>query len=117
MVMIIPNRQLKPVNILIVEDNRADIRLIEEAFKEGKLYIDLNVAEDGIEAMAYLRKEGNYKDVNSPDIILLDLNMPRKNGYEVLEEIKLDDNLKRIPVIIMTISKAEEDILKFPGGS
>ena len=112
MVMIIPNRQLKPVNILIVEDNRADIRLIEEAFKEGKLYIDLNVAEDGVEAMAYLRKEDNYKDVNSPDIILLDLNMPRKNGYEVLEEIKLDDNLKRIPVIIMTISKAEEDILK-----
>ena len=112
MVMIIPNRQLKPVNILIVEDNRADIRLIEEAFKEGKLYIDLNVAEDGIEAMAYLRKESNYNDVDSPDIILLDLNMPRKNGYEVLEEIKLDDNLKRIPVIIMTISKAEEDILK-----
>ncbi len=112
MVMIIPNRQLKPVNILIVEDNRADIRLIEEAFKEGKLYIDLDVAEDGVEAMAYLRKEGNYKDVNSPDLILLDLNMPRKNGYEVLEEIKLDDNLRRIPVIIMTISKAEEDILK-----
>ncbi len=112
MVMIIPNRLLKPVNILIVEDNRADVRLIEEAFKEGKLYIDLNVAEDGVEAMSYLRKEGIYKDANSPDIILLDLNMPRKNGYEVLEEIKLDNDLRRIPVIIMTISKAEEDVLK-----
>ncbi len=110
--MIIPNRLLKPVNILIVEDNRADVRLIEEAFKEGKLYIDLNVAEDGVEAMSYLRKEGIYKDANSPDIILLDLNMPRKNGYEVLEEIKLDNDLRRIPVIIMTISKAEEDVLK-----
>lgn len=110
--MIIPKRQIKPVNILIVEDNEADIRLIEEAFKEGKLYVDLNVAEDGVEAMAYLRKESNYENINSPDIILLDLNMPRKNGYEVLEEIKSDNDLRRIPVIIMTISKAEEDILK-----
>lgn len=106
------NNIIEPVNILIVEDNYADIRLVQEVFKEGKLYVSLDVVNDGIEAMAYLRKEDKYKDANRPDIILLDLNMPRKNGYEVLEEVKLDDNLKCIPVIVMTISKAEEDILR-----
>lgn len=106
------NNRVEPINILIVEDNHADVRLVQEVFKEGKLYINLDVAKDGVEAMAYLRKEDKYKDVNRPDLVLLDLNMPRKNGYEVLEEIKSDDNLKRIPVIVMTISKAEEDILK-----
>lgn len=106
------NNIIEPINILIVEDNYADVRLVQEVFKEGKLYVNLDAVNDGIEAMAYLRKEDKYKDANRPDIILLDLNMPRKNGYEVLEEVKLDDNLKRIPVIVMTISKAEEDVLK-----
>lgn len=106
------NNIIEPINILIVEDNYADIRLVREVFKEGKLYVNLDAVNDGIEAMAYLRKEDKYKDANRPDIILLDLNMPRKNGYEVLEEVKLDDDLKRIPVIVMTISKAEEDVLK-----
>ncbi len=110
--VIMENDRIEPINILIVEDNYADIRLVREVFKEGKLYVNLYEANDGIEAMAYLRKEDKYKDANRPDIILLDLNMPRKNGYEVLEEVKLDDNLKRIPVIVMTISKAEEDVLK-----
>lgn len=109
---IMENNRIEPINILIVEDNYADIRLVQEVFKEGKLYVNLDAVNDGIEAMAYLRKEDKYKDANRPDIILLDLNMPRKNGYEVLEEVKLDDDLKRIPVIVMTISKAEEDILK-----
>ena len=110
--VIMENNRIEPINILIVEDNYADIRLVQEVFKEGKLYVNLDAVNDGIEAMAYLRKEDKYKDANRPDIILLDLNMPRKNGYEVLEEVKIDDNLKRIPVIVMTISKAEEDILK-----
>lgn len=110
--VIMENNRIEHINILIVEDNYADVRLVQEVFKEGKLYINLDAVNDGIEAMAYLRKEDKYKDANRPDIILLDLNMPRKNGYEVLEEVKLDDNLKRIPVIVMTISKAEEDILK-----
>lgn len=101
-----------PIDILIVDDNRADIRLVQEIFKKGKMVINLNVALDGVEAMDYLRKEGKYKNVYSPDLILLDLNMPRKDGREVLEDIKIDDKLKTIPVIVMTISKAEEDILR-----
>jgi chemotaxis family two-component system response regulator Rcp1 len=101
-----------PVNILIVEDNRADIRLAQEILKKGKMVINLYAVLDGIEAMEYLRKENKYKDVSRPDIILLDLNMPKKDGREVLEEIKSDERLKSIPVIIMTISKSEEDILR-----
>lgn len=104
--------KLNPINILIVEDNRADIRLVQEVLKEGKLFINLHIAENGEEATIYLRKEGKYKDVDLPDLILLDLNMPKKSGHELLSEIKEDDNLKHIPVIVMTISKAEEDILK-----
>lgn len=103
---------IMPIDILIVDDNRADIRLVQEIFKKGKMVINLNVALDGVEAMDYLRKEGKYKNVYSPDLILLDLNMPRKDGREVLEDIKIDDKLKTIPVIVMTISKAEEDILR-----
>lgn len=100
------------IDILIVEDNRADIRLVQEILKRGKMIVNLHTALDGIEAMEYLRKEDKYKDMNRPDLILLDLNMPRKDGREVLEEIKSDKELKTIPVIVMTISKAEEDILK-----
>ena len=101
-----------PIDILIIDDNRADIRLMQEVFKKGKMIVNLHSVLDGIEAMEYLRKEYKYKGVIRPDLILLDLNMPRKNGYEVLEDIKSDDNLKRIPVIIMTISRTEEDVLR-----
>lgn len=103
---------IMPVHILIVDDNRADIRLVQEMLKKGKTIINLHSALDGVEAIEYLRKKGKYKDASRPDLILLDLNMPRKDGREVLEEIKSDEELKSIPVIVMTISKAEEDILR-----
>lgn len=102
----------KPINILLVEDNPGDVRLTKEGFKEGKVYNNLYVAEDGEEAMLFLRQEDPYLNVPRPDIILLDLNLPKKDGREVLEEIKGDPDLRRIPVIILTTSKAEEDILK-----
>lgn len=103
---------INPISVLIVEDNRADIRLVREVLKDGKVIVNLKSLEDGEEAMAFLRKEGKYKNEELPDIILLDLNMPKKNGFEVLEEMKKDENLKYIPVIVMTISKDEEDVLK-----
>ena len=102
----------RPVEILLVEDNPGDVRLTKEALKEGKVYSNLHTVKDGVEAMEYLRREGKYKDVPRPDIILLDLNLPRKDGREVLEEIKRDDKLKRIPVVVLTTSKAEEDVLR-----
>jgi CheY-like chemotaxis protein len=101
-----------PIEILLVEDNPGDVRLTKEALKEGKVYSNLHTVKDGVEAMEFLRKQGKYKDVPRPDIILLDLNLPRKDGREVLEEIKSDDNLKRIPVVVLTTSKAEEDVLR-----
>jgi chemotaxis family two-component system response regulator Rcp1 len=104
--------KMMPIDILIIDDNRGDIRLVQEILKKGKMLINLQSAQDGIEAMDYLRNEGKYKTATRPDLILLDLNMPRKDGREVLEDIKSDENLKSIPVIIMTISKAEEDILR-----
>jgi len=100
------------VEILLVEDNPGDVRLAIEALKEAKVRNNLHVVEDGVEAMAFLRKEGQYTAVPRPDVVLLDLNLPKKDGREVLAEIKADDNLKRIPVVILTVSKAEEDILK-----
>ncbi len=102
----------KVVEILLVEDNPGDVRLTQEAFKEGKLINELSVVEDGEEAMSYLRKQGKYADVHQPDLILLDLNMPKKDGREVLAEIKKDPNLRHIPVIVLTTSQAEQDILK-----
>lgn len=102
----------KPIEILLVEDNPGDVRLTREAFKEGKVLNNLSVVEDGVEAMAFLRQQGKYADVPRPDLILLDLNLPKKDGREVLPEIKGDTNLKRIPVVILTTSKAEQDILK-----
>ncbi len=102
----------KLVEILLVEDNPGDVRLTLEAFKEGKILNRLSVVGDGVEAMAFLRREGNYSNVPRPDLILLDLNMPRKDGREVLAEIKKDPELRRIPVIILTTSQAEQDILK-----
>ena len=101
-----------PIEILLVEDNPGDVRLTREALKEGKVYSNLHTGQDGVEAMEFLRKQGRYKDVPRPDIILLDLNLPKKDGREVLEEIKTDSDLKRIPVVVLTTSKAEEDVLR-----
>jgi CheY-like chemotaxis protein len=104
--------QIKPIQILLVEDNPGDVRLTIEAFKDGKVFHTMHVATDGVEALAFLRHEGQYVQAPRPDIILLDLNLPRKDGREVLQEIKGDDNLKRIPVVILTTSAAEQDILE-----
>jgi CheY-like chemotaxis protein len=95
-----------------VEDNPGDVRLTVEALKEGKVHNNLSVVADGVEALAFLRRGRKYADAPRPDLILLDLNLPRKDGREVLAEIKADESLKRIPVIILTTSQAEEDILK-----
>ena len=102
----------KPIDILLVEDNPGDVRLMLEALKEGKVLNRVSVVEDGVEAMAFVHQEGKYADAPRPDLILLDLNLPLKDGREVLAEIKTDADLKRIPVVILTVSQAEEDILK-----
>jgi CheY-like chemotaxis protein len=102
----------KPVEILLVEDNIGDARLAKEALKESKIKNDLQIVGDGIDAMDFLHRKGKFTNAPRPDLILLDLNLPRKDGREVLAEIKNDPELKRIPVVILTISKAEEDILK-----
>ena len=101
-----------PVEILLVADNPGDERLTREALKEGKVYNNLHWVKDGVEAMEFLYRRGKYKDAPRPDIILLDLNLPKKDGREVLQEIKGDGELKRIPVVVLTTSKAEEDVLK-----
>ena len=105
----------RPVDILLVEDNPGDIRLTEEALVESKVCNHLYVARDGIQAMALLRQEGEYANTPRPDLILLDLNLPKKDGREVLAEIKADEELKRIPVVVLTTSSAEEDVLKTYG--
>src|SRR5438874_12852403 len=105
-------RAAPPVEILLVEDNPADVRLTREALKEGKVYNNLHWAKDGVEALEFLRREGKHAKAPRPDIILLDLNLPKKDGREVLSEIKSDDQLKHIPVVILTTSKAEEDVLR-----
>jgi chemotaxis family two-component system response regulator Rcp1 len=102
----------KPVEILLVEDSPGDVRLTVEALKDAKVRNELHVVEDGVEALAFLRQEGAYADAPRPDVILLDLNLPKKDGREVLAEIKGDPNLRRIPVVVLTVSQAEEDILK-----
>ena len=103
---------LKPVEILLIEDNPGDVRLTEEGLKEGKILNNLSVVSNGVEALAFLRREGKHTNAPRPELILLDLNLPRKDGREVLAEIKNDDNLKRIPVVILTSSEAEQDIIK-----
>ena len=100
------------INILLAEDNPGDVRLTQEAFIEGKIQNNLFVVKDGIEAMAFLHKEAPFQDVPMPDLFLLDLNMPRMDGREVLEQVKSDAKLKHIPVIILTTSNAETDIVK-----
>jgi two-component system, chemotaxis family, response regulator Rcp1 len=102
----------EPIEILHVEDNPGSVRLTQEALKDGKLHHNLNVVEDGVEAMEYLRREGRFANAVRPDIILLDLNLPRKDGREVLAEIKSDEALRSIPVVILTTSQAEEDIIR-----
>ena len=100
------------IQVLLVEDNPGDVRLTKEALKEGKLLNQLTVVGDGVEALSFLRKEGVYADAPQPELILLDLNLPKKDGREVLAEIKADPNLRRIPVVVLTTSSSEEDILK-----
>lgn len=102
----------KPVEILLVEDNPGDVRLTREVLKEGKVSNNLSVVKDGAEAMKFLRREGRYANEPRPDLILLDLNLPRMDGREVLEEIKEDPKFHRIPVVVLTTSAAEEDIIK-----
>ena len=102
----------KPIEILLIEDNAGDARLALEAIREAKVHNNLTWIADGAEAMAYLRKDGKHSKVSRPDLILLDSNLPKKDGREVLAEIKADEKLKRIPVVVLTTSEAEEDILK-----
>jgi two-component system, chemotaxis family, response regulator Rcp1 len=101
----------EPIEILLVEDNPGDVRLTLEAMKEGRVLNRISVVEDGIEALAFLNREGRYADSPRPDLILLDLNLPRKDGREVLAAIKTDTRLKSIPVVVLTTSQAEQDIL------
>ena len=102
----------RPIEVLLVEDNPGDVRLTREALKEGKVHNNLHVAPDGVEALAFLRREGRYAEAVRPDLILLDLNLPRKGGREVLEEVKGDPALRHIPVVILTSSQAEQDIAR-----
>jgi two-component system, chemotaxis family, response regulator Rcp1 len=101
-----------PIEVLLVEDSPGDVRLTQEAFKDAKVHINLHVASDGAKAMAFLKGEGEYAKVPRPDLILLDLNLPKKDGREVLAEIKESSELKTIPVVILTTSASEADILR-----
>jgi two-component system, chemotaxis family, response regulator Rcp1 len=101
-----------PVRILLVEDNAGDARLAQEALKEAKVANELYWVDDGVKAMEFLHKQGEYQNVPLPDVVLLDLNLPRMDGREVLAEIKSEEELKKIPVVVLTVSEAEEDILK-----
>jgi len=100
----------RPIQVLLVEDNPADVRLTRDALSEGKVVNELSVVTDGVEALRYLRREGSYAAAPRPDLVLLDLNLPRKSGREVLQEIKADPELRRIPVMVLTTSKADEDL-------
>ena len=102
--------KVRPIQILMVEDNPDDVILANEALKDGKVHCKLYVVEDGVRAMEFLLRKGEYEDAIRPDIILLDLNLPRKDGREVLKEIKADENLRSIPIVVLTTSDAPEDI-------
>jgi CheY-like chemotaxis protein len=103
---------VRPVEILVVDDNPGDVQLIVEAIQDAKLANQLHTAGDGVEALAFLRREAPFQDAPRPDLIILDLNLPKKDGREVLQEIKADPNLRPIPVVVLTTSRAEADILK-----
>lgn len=103
--------KLEPIEILLVEDSEADVELVTEAFEEAKIPNNMHVAADGVAALDFLRKQGQYSDAPTPDLVLLDLNMPRMNGHEALEEIKKDEALKHIPVMVLTTSDDSRDIL------
>jgi CheY-like chemotaxis protein len=105
-----PDRE--PVEILLAEDNPGDVKLTRKALEKGRLANNLHVVNDGVETMEFLRGEGEYEGRPRPDLVLLDLNMPRKDGREVLEEIKESEQLKRIPVVVLTSSEAEEDVIR-----
>ncbi len=102
----------QPIEILLVEDNPGDVRLTLEVMKDARVRNHMSMVKDGVEALAFLRREGDFADAPRPDLILLDLNLPKKDGREVLADIKADPTLKRIPVVVLTVSKDEEDILK-----
>ncbi|WP_144123806.1 response regulator [Catellatospora sichuanensis] len=102
----------RPIEVLLVEDDPGDVLMTREAFEEYKMRNTLHVVSDGVEALAYLRREGAFAEANTPDLILLDLNLPRRDGREVLREIKNDPDLCRIPVVVLTTSQAEEDVLR-----
>jgi chemotaxis family two-component system response regulator Rcp1 len=102
----------RPIEVLLVEDNPGDVRLTMEALRDGKVRNHLSVARDGVEALAFLRREGDFAGAPRPDVILLDLNLPRKDGREVLAEIKADGSLKSIPVVVLTTSRADQDIVR-----
>ncbi len=110
--MTVTTPAIRPIEILLVEDNEPDVILTQEAFEEARVANNLYVARDGVEAMEFLRREGPFAGSPRPDVVLLDINMPRKNGLEVLEELKADPELRSIPVIVLTTSQAEEDILR-----
>lgn len=105
------NQLTKPIEVLLVEDNAGDIRLTKEAFEEGKVRLNLSVVRDGVEAMAFLRKDGGFAGTARPDLVLLDLNLPKKDGREVLRDMKNDPQLLRIPVVVLTTSESDEDVL------
>lgn len=105
----------RKARILLVEDDLADVELTMETLQDSKIEIDLDVVNDGVEALSYLKKQGEYQNVKTPDLILLDLNMPRMDGREVLEELKKDSTLATIPVVILTTSSSEEDVLRSYG--
>ena len=105
-------RRLRPIDILLVEDSAADVRLTREAFKDAKVCNHLHVVQDGMAALAFLRQEGAFAQAPCPQLLLLDLNLPKKDGREVLAEIKRDEKLKHIPVVVLTTSGAEEDIIR-----
>jgi CheY-like chemotaxis protein len=102
----------QPIEVLLVEDDPGDVLLIQEAFADNKLLNNLNVVNDGEQALAYLRREGQYAHATRPDLVLLDLNLPRKDGREVLAEVKGDEALRTIPIVVLTTSEAEEDVLR-----
>ena len=106
------NEAVNPINILLVDDDEGDVLLTKKALQKSKIYNTLNVAKDGVEALQFLRREGEFKDASRPGLILLDLNMPRKDGRETLAEIKNDEDLRSIPVVVLTTSDADQDVLQ-----